>query len=315
MEAMRISLLEHEEQQRKEAEKKRKEEAERAKGIEGSEGDNPESQAGPSTLRSELPPIPSTSPIDVVRTSNHALGTSEGSSPASEGPSSFNTAIDTPLISSSPNNAAGSSSSSRSHVPVVPSPLGSSISAMGTPLDAAIHSTEPGGHTRTKSHSSIQAPTPKPGNNSELPALSTLSAALSAHNVASAILANGECATQETASVSRGGPDAQLRIATDPLGAGLVETAPTPPPKIDIPPLQVPPKVSVAPAVPRLSNNSTWSTGSVDNAQPYDQLPSSPESAYSSRPLLVETPTTENVDPEQTPSRAGPSSSLREDSL
>lgn len=117
MEAMRLSLLEHEEYQRKEEEKKKKEEAERAAKSGGGEASGSSGEgssntnthdASSSTVPSlALPDIPITSPIDVSKpqaveqtqvSGSLGLGPSShdsrGSSPFG-GPSSLNAAVTT----------------------------------------------------------------------------------------------------------------------------------------------------------------------------------------------------------------------------
>ena len=65
MEAMRLSLIEHEEQQRKEAEKKRKEEAAKDKGSPASRGSGSGPAVGLLTERPDLPPIPPSTSFNI----------------------------------------------------------------------------------------------------------------------------------------------------------------------------------------------------------------------------------------------------------
>lgn len=82
MEAMRLSLIEHEDQQRKEAEEKRKKEKEgkQSDGVSGRDAGG----AGPSSSSSGLPPIPVSAPISVAQLKGR---TSEPQSASSSRPS------------------------------------------------------------------------------------------------------------------------------------------------------------------------------------------------------------------------------------
>lgn len=80
MEAMRLSLIDHEEQKRKEAEEKRKKEGQ----LSNVTAEQDESNAGPSSSSPGLPPIPVSTPINVAQLQGRS---SEPHSSASSRPS------------------------------------------------------------------------------------------------------------------------------------------------------------------------------------------------------------------------------------
>lgn len=271
MEAMRLSLLDHEEQQRKEAEEKKKKEAERiAKGEDPGEGStNGENEAGPSSSASasasglELPSIPTSSPIDVSNTSNRALLPPDSSSP-SRNSSSFGSRA------SSADLAVGSGR-------LGPSPLGGAPGAgAGAGVALGVESSRSHSHSRTASASS-HAPTPREG--ADPPPFSMLSAALAAHGAASAVLASSGSGGAEPAPANI--PDASPSAMTHAPDSN--SHAPTP---------------ASATAVGGANPNQSLSSLFVESAgvagESYDALPSSPDSP-SHRPLLLETPASENA--------------------
>lgn len=315
MEAMRLSLIEQEEQQRKEADKKRKEEAERAaKNGNGSEVGNgsADSAAGPSSSASrlELPPIPSTSPIEVTRPNNRNLSTSSGSSPGSRGsPSSIPRASTSPNVN---NTSVLSTSTSRSHAPAVSSPLGATVPSTTGRLSVTPIETNFTTHSRTSSqtHPAPSASTPQP--TAQVARHSTLSAALVGHGVASAILSASDrgSATVPSSSAVVETPVAIASLTPD------FQSSPTPPP----PPPKEPLKHSPEPTTPTPGSSSnilpavsaaesqlapeaseddlsgTQESAGASHSSSYDELPSSPESTLSHRPLLMETPSAESPD-------------------
>ena len=319
MEAMRLSLIEHEEQQRKEADKKRKEEAERAakKGEGSGTGNGSATGEAASSSRVQLPPIPPASPIEVTRPHNREVSASSGSSPGSRGSPSSQSGR-TPVLSSSPNvNNSSSLSTSvpRTHVPVVSSPLSAATTAGGGgSLSVAAAEAKSGSHSRStsQSRSGSRAPTPQP--TAQDVQFSTLSAALAGHGAASAILAAGtrDTTAPSPSSASNTVVETSVPIASSTSVPHVAPTAPPPPPPKEPSAVQTLPPSAAASGGIASDGPSTSSAADPPESQPgpeapgttvssaaasiqsYHELPSSPESSLSHRPLLVETPTVEN---------------------
>ncbi|TDL27550.1 hypothetical protein BD410DRAFT_782656 [Rickenella mellea] len=184
MEAMRLSLLEHEEQQRREQAKKNTDGGNQQTNADGEQSSN----AGGPSIRSDLPSLPSSAPIN----SPARDSSSNGSSPSSA--SSLGVDI-------------GPHQRNRSPTPAVPSPLG--------PQSLDVPSTLPSRRSIDRS------PSPRPRQSSESsrpPPFSTLSAALAATSTATAFLSPsdipqtegvGENREQSTASQPGGIPHAE----------------------------------------------------------------------------------------------------------
>ncbi|KAL5511507.1 SIP5 [Sanghuangporus vaninii] len=282
MEAMRLSLLEHEERQRKEAEEKKKKEAELlAKGGKSDDNGHRENEAGPSSSSSSvpgLPPIPTTSPIDVSESSSRNLRPVDASS--SEGRSTSYS----PISSGTPENLREESSSSHQ----------SDASALNTlaATSLRISSAHSGssGHSRSGSATpSFRAPTSR--ENVSSPSFSTLSAALAAHGTATAVLSTDNGENSETppanvldnsASASRQVPNSQDRPAA-PIRPQEEEVSTSA--------SAIPAQTRIPGAIRRVS--SVFTGADEDGA--YDALPSEPDSPSNS-PLLTATPVTEVVE-------------------
>ncbi|EJD05978.1 uncharacterized protein FOMMEDRAFT_139279 [Fomitiporia mediterranea MF3/22] len=280
MEAMRLSLLEHEEQQRREAEEKRKKEAERiAKGEAPSNDTNGENEAGPSSSAPglELPPLPTTSPINVAQSSNRGLTSTVSPSPGGRSVSL------SPRSSPAPGSLTESEQSSR---PSGPSSLNALVTA-----SLGVSSAHSGSRTHSRSGSatpSVRSPTPREGTN--LAQFSTLSAALATHGAASAVLAASGGGTSD--SVPTSGPSTCTTSAATQLPNSQPEVVePTSPQGEDSPALAA---TNAPKGVPEAEANRSVSSlisGNIEG-QSYDELPSSPDSP-SHRPLLLETPVSE----------------------
>ncbi|KAH8117488.1 hypothetical protein DFH11DRAFT_1575320 [Phellopilus nigrolimitatus] len=306
MEAMRLSLLEHEEQQRKDAESKKKEEAEQAaKGNEASRRNaNTGTEAGPSSSASriELPPIPTTSPIDVAHKSMRSL-VSSFRPPAERG--ALPTSSRSSPVSSSLNSSAYQAGS------VKPSSLGtmpSGVAASPSLVTGHLGSRSPS-HSRSGSATpSVRAATPN------ATPLSTLDAALPARAAASAVAIPND-AEAPVYGISR--EESASSNADDGIGSSTSSTTTNPPlsqevthmPPHEAPFLQVTTQTptptsgnatesSAVDAAANHSSTSVLSTSlSTGESLSYDELPSSPESTLSQRPLLLQTPAAERPDP------------------
>ncbi|KAL5532999.1 SIP5 [Sanghuangporus sanghuang] len=281
MEAMRLSLLEHEERQRKEAEEKKKKEAELlAKGGKPDDNGHREYEAGPSSSSSVpgLPPIPTTSPIDVSESSSRNLR------PVHACPSEGRSISCSPMSSGTPRNLREASSSSRQSD-------ASALNALAaTSLRISSAHSGSSGHSRSGSATpSFRAPTPR--ENVSPSSFSTLSAALAAHGTAAAVLSadNGESSEtppanvpNNSASASRQVPNSQDRPAAPirPQGEEVSMSASV-----------IPAQTRIPGAIRRVSSVFTG----ADEDGGYDALPSEPDSPCNS-PLLTATPVSEMVE-------------------
>lgn len=280
MEAMRISLLEHEERQRKEVEEKKKKEAELlAKGGKPADAGNGENVAGPSSSSVPgLPPIPTTSPIDVSESPSRNLRPVDTSTP--EGRSSSRS----PRPSGTPRSFGEASSDSRQ---VGSSALGSLVS---TSLRISSAHSGSSGHSRSGSATpSFRVPTPR--ENDGAPSTSTLSAALAAHGTSAAGLSTGNGEGNGTRSAN----------VPDPLtsASGKVpdsQGTPSQPPRPQADGVSM--LTSDTPASARgpgvMRRVSSVFTGAEEDGA-YDELPSEPDSPSHS-PLLSATPVSEVVE-------------------
>ena len=280
MEAMRLSLLEHEEQQRKEAEAKKKQEAERlARGEQPNEDGSGSNEAGPSstTANVELPAIPTTSPIDVQQLSRRGLHSDSGSS------SERRSVSNSPRSSPASNNPLESGLSSRHPAS---SPLSTLVAS-----SLGVTSAHSGSRSHSRSGSatpSIRAPTPR--ENSEPPVSSTLNAALAAQGTATEVLAGGKAETAESGGAN----------VPDPSTSSTIAGTHTPEPQSGTTAarneeIAAAGSSTVSPgSVPQAGDNRSLTSIFTTNAesQSYADLPSSPDSP-SRRPLLLETPASE----------------------
>ncbi|KAL5529091.1 hypothetical protein ACEPAG_5065 [Sanghuangporus baumii] len=281
MEAMRLSLLEHEERQRKEAEEKKKKEDELlAKGGKPDDNGHRENEAGTSSSSSVpgLPLIPTTSPIDVGESSGRNLRPVDASSSEGRSTSCSPTSSGTPRILREVSSSGHQSDASALNA----------LAATSMRISSA-HSGS-SGHSRSGSATpSFRAPTPR--ENVSPPSFSTLSASLAAHGTAAAVLSVDNDENSETppanvpddsASASRQIPDSQDGPAAPirPQGEEVSTSA------------------SFLPAQTRrpgaISRVSSVFTG-ADEDGAYDALPSEPGSPSSS-PLLTATPVSEVVE-------------------
>ncbi|THH05079.1 hypothetical protein EW145_g5061 [Phellinidium pouzarii] len=286
MEAMRLSLLEHEEQQRKEAEKKKKEEAERAaKGGEANGGTDTGCGTGPSSsaLQLELPPIP-TAPIEVAKPSCRGPFVSD---PSFTDSSSLNSGR-SPIPSSFDQHA----SSVRQRALA-----GTSLQNISTPAasDLLDNSTAQSG-SRPHLHSgsttsSFSAATPQLRPSTDLlnaPPLSMAGATAPSSNDDDSELELDRAGNTE-AHVDGGETSTSLAVAFSPSDVEFSPHTHT-----------LAAAVPAAPAenVPNHSSTSlvVESGEGQSHSSLYEELPSSPESAVSHRPLLLETLATEHPD-------------------
>ncbi|KAI5123308.1 hypothetical protein M0805_009329 [Coniferiporia weirii] len=287
MEAMRLSLLEHEEQQRKETEKKKKEEADRvANSGEASRGAKTRGGMGSLSSAPRLgpPPIPATPPIDVSKPPTCSTLSSDPSS-SDRGSSSFGSRP--PLIPGS------------QRAPVEASPSGSDMPA---PLgEAIVHS-----RTHSRSHSGSAIPSPHdsiqqqrqddnpPGvplhnavsaESAECDAVLVLSPAasedVSENKESRAANASNAAHTDDIPSLS-----STTSAVTGDTGA-QVDVAPA-----TLLPAHGPAGIVAAPVIDNDSSTSLMSESGEgqSGSSLYDELPSSPDSTISHRPLLLDTP-------------------------
>ena len=262
MEAMRLSLLEHEEQQRKEDEQKKKEEMAKgtAQGVEGSSS----SANGSSSMssRNELPPIPSVStPVNISVPDR-----------SSEGSPSYSRY----MISASPNPGESQMdfSSRRAQTPVQPSPLGA-ISALAA-ASLTVGSVGSPSHARSSSSGSNgRSVSPSARRFDDLPAPPPPSAT----SKPSAPTPRQENENDQI-FIDRDPPEGTSGPSSVPL---VISTT-----NVGQQPLKSPMRISM----PRM--DTVMSECGTDEV--YDNLPSSPNSMISHQPLLVETPGSETGD-------------------
>lgn len=187
-------------------------------------------------------------------------------------------------------------SGSRSHVSNVPSPLGNAAMAavsLAAASPSAASSGVPRSGSATPNHLAFDGASSasQRRRSAELPApppqFSALSAALAAHSTAAAVLASsgvgsGAAGTEEHTpepAVHTPQPTISVTAANEPPTVLL--TRPTLSHPLEVPDVNLS-AVSLA-----------SSTAGPEAARAYDELPSSPESMFSHRPLLVETPAVE----------------------
>lgn len=253
MEAMRLSLLEHEEQQRKEAEKKRQEEADgNAQSGESSSAVHPATSG-----KLDLPPIPTvSSPVDISSSNRNRDQTSGLSVPSSSGP------MGSPSLFGSTPQSGSSPLPYRPRTPAQP-PARSAEAGVASALAAAllpVRSLMPGSEeSRPRSGASTpyarRSPSPSVRRSVDIGILSQ---------------------TGPVGSRGSPSPTKQIEGLTSTTLAGDNEAGSSASTAHNVSKLSSPSLNSVASSIPV-------------QAQPYDELPSSPESSVSRLPLLLPT--------------------------
>ncbi|TFK42950.1 hypothetical protein BDQ12DRAFT_677073 [Crucibulum laeve] len=255
MEAMRLSLLDHEEQQRKEAEEKKKQETAAAAASAGKTDEQP----------SEAPPAPVPGPSMLeVRSVTESSPSNVASSSSSPAPVSFSPSLIPQSANGEvPGHKRKSWSLSRSRTPPPPANHASNTS----PGDESSLSTW---RRRTSSP----------------PPFSTLNAALTSTSTAAAILrANADGGDAITPSTNEPHAD---NISAGSIPSITVGDTPNTPENIVIP--SRPENGSVRPDSQADSASSLYPDRSGSALSSYGQLPSSPESGVDQEPLLSHEP-------------------------
>ncbi len=268
MEAMRLSLLEHEEQQKKEVDKKRKEAANgNAQPGESSSAAHPATSS-----KLDLPPIPTvSSPVDISSSSRNRDENASLSVSSSSGPSA------SPLfLGSTPDSGI-------SHLPYRPR----------TPVQPSAHSAEAGvASALAAALLPVRSLIPRPDGSRPKSGASTPFARRSPSPSVRRSVDIGSFSQASPIGSSRGSPSPtkQMEGIYANTRAGDDEAGPSSSTTGDVSKLTSPSLNSVASSIPNQS-------------QSYDELPSSPESSVFRQPLLF-TPTSndaESVSPITTP--------------
>ena len=257
MEAMRLSQIEYEEQQRKEAEEKRKKEGQQQSSEDASGQSS--GNAGPSSSNSSLPPIPISAPINIGQL--QASGSTPHSSSSGR-----------PSLSSEPRS----------------SPLGSSVGEASSPLPIPQSSPSHGpSHSRSGSATpNLREATLRKSLEGSLPSLPN-SASASQDVIATEASPSVNPAASALEAV---GGDSLPTAVGSTSGSSLT---PSPALQEQVQAVAAP----TAPVRKETSMSvATMASELTENGPVYDELPSSPNSP-SRRPLLLETPAGEIPEP------------------